>query len=198
MEALFSLHLNTFLFALFTLLWWMEFLFFGRDKEKKASIEGPEKRSLSFKWILLAILLPLSLSSILFLKGIGTIHEPLASSIRSIGTLLYGIGLTLRYWSIILLGRHFSRQVQVIEGQSLVSHGPYRLLRHPSYTGLLLLNTGLHLYIGNIPGLLLATISLSLALMVRIREEERSMEMVLGDMYLHWKEERYHLVPWIY
>lgn len=197
-EGLFPLNFNTFLFAFLTLLWWMEFILFRPERRERETIKGQEEGSLSFQWILLAILLSLFLGSLLYSKEIGNSREPLAPLMRGVGTALYGLGLSIRYWSLILLGSHFSRKVKVVEEQPLVSVGPYRLLRHPSYTGLLLLNIGLHFYIGNILGILLATTTLSLALVIRMREEEGSMEKVLGDTYRHWKEERCRLVPWIY
>jgi len=73
-----------------------------------------------------------------------------ASGITSLpsGAFYLGIGLMiagilLRQWSIAVLGRYFSRTVGVQEGQAVVDRGPYRLVRHPAYTGSLLTMVGL-------------------------------------------------------
>src|SRR5205085_10486110 len=47
-------------------------------------------------------------------------------------------GLALRAWAVLLLGRWFAWYVTVQVGQQLASRGPYRLIRHPSYTGALI------------------------------------------------------------
>ncbi len=61
------------------------------------------------------------------------------------GIVLMVSGILLRQWSIAVLGPFFSGTVGVQEGQKVVETGPYRLVRHPSYTGALLTFVGLGL-----------------------------------------------------
>jgi protein-S-isoprenylcysteine O-methyltransferase Ste14 len=58
------------------------------------------------------------------------------------------LGLTIRLWAIVALGRAFRTTVEVDAGQAVVSTGPYRWVRHPSYSGLLLIVTGFGLGTG--------------------------------------------------
>ena len=96
------------------------------------------------------------------------------------------------------LGDYFSRKINVEKEQTLVSHGPYRLLRHPSYTGLFLLNLGVQLFISNFLGLLSGIIIILIVLIYRIKIEEKQMEDVIGDKYVKWKKSRKRLIPFIY
>jgi protein-S-isoprenylcysteine O-methyltransferase len=58
-------------------------------------------------------------------------------------------GAVLRDWAIVTLGRFFRREVTIAPGQRLVRRGPYRVLRHPSYTGLILVCAGYGLAFGS-------------------------------------------------
>ena len=55
------------------------------------------------------------------------------------GIVLMVLGILLRQWSIVVLGRFFSSVVAIQEGQKVVDRGPYRLVRHPAYTGVVLI-----------------------------------------------------------
>lgn len=110
---------------------------------------------------------------------------------------MYSIGIILRYWSSILLGQNFSRDVEVSKNQELISNGPYRYMRHPLYTGLFLLTIAVPLFVGNIAVFLLAILLMYNMLNRRILEEERFMEEVLGARYVRWKNERYKFVPFV-
>jgi hypothetical protein len=76
-------------------------------------------------------------------------------------TLLLGVaiacsGTVLRAWSILTLGTFVRRDVMVQTGQAVIRNGPYRWLRHPSYTGTLVTTFGLALAFGSWVGAVLA------------------------------------------
>ena len=64
---------------------------------------------------------------------------------RAVGLIVMWLGLAIRVWAVAALGRAFRTTVEVDPGQAIVSSGPYRWVRHPSYTGLLLIVAGLRL-----------------------------------------------------
>ena len=72
---------------------------------------------------------------------------------------LIWVGLLLYIWAVLTLGAFFRTSVQLLDGQRLVRRGPYRLLRHPAYTGGILLFTGIGLATGNWISALIAPIS---------------------------------------
>ncbi|MBM3276398.1 MAG: isoprenylcysteine carboxylmethyltransferase family protein [Candidatus Sericytochromatia bacterium] len=82
-------------------------------------------------------------------------------------------GLALRTWAVYTLGRYFTWNVEVQSDQPVIESGPYRFVRHPSYTGALItyvfVPVFLHSWIAAIAGL----IALPAAFARRIRHEER-------------------------
>jgi protein-S-isoprenylcysteine O-methyltransferase len=81
-------------------------------------------------------------------------------------------GLALRTWAVLVLGRWFTWNVTVQTGQELVSHGPYRTLRHPSYTGALITFVASCVLLRSWVVAMLAAFALSVAFRRRIRYEE--------------------------
>src|SRR5215211_2591513 len=69
--------------------------------------------------------------------------------LRMAGVVVMWLGLALRVWAIAALGGSFRTTVEVEPGQAVVSNGPYRWIRHPSYAGLLLIVAGLGAALGN-------------------------------------------------
>ena len=61
------------------------------------------------------------------------------------GVILMLVGIAFRQWSIFVLGRFFSPAVRTQRDQTVVETGPYRYIRHPSYTGALMIFVGLGL-----------------------------------------------------
>ncbi|WP_426594416.1 methyltransferase family protein [Cellulomonas sp. McL0617] len=115
-----------------------------------------------------------------------------------LGAVVGWLGLILRWWSFATLGRYFTIVVQTSADQVVVSRGPYRLLRHPSYTGLLAALVGVGLMLGNWVGVCASFVLILLALIARLRREERAMIDTLGDAYLDFAKDRARLVPFIW
>ena len=67
----------------------------------------------------------------------------------SLGVALFAAGLTLRWYSIVYLGRFFTVNVAIAIDHRLIDAGPYRVIRHPSYTGALMAFAGLGLCLCN-------------------------------------------------
>jgi protein-S-isoprenylcysteine O-methyltransferase Ste14 len=105
------------------------------------------------------------------------------------------VGLAVRVWAVLTLGGSFRTYVEVDADQAVVTHGPYRWVRHPSYTGLLLIALGFGLGIGNWLSLAICVAVPLLGLLPRIAVEEAEMVRVLGDEYRRYQRETYRLIP---
>jgi protein-S-isoprenylcysteine O-methyltransferase Ste14 len=114
-----------------------------------------------------------------------------------IGMLLAGTGLALRVWSIRTLGAWFSSTVRVREGQQVITSGPYRLIRHPSYTGALLVALGVTTMLGGPIGVALVVAVVIPAYIYRIRVEEAALSRELGTAYDAYAKRTHRLVPWL-
>jgi protein-S-isoprenylcysteine O-methyltransferase Ste14 len=107
-------------------------------------------------------------------------------------------GLVLRGWSIKVLGDYFTGRVMVSGDQPVITAGPYRLLRHPSYTGALLACAGYGLASANWVALS-ATVLLPLAAILwRIHAEEKALTTTLGDRYRAYAAQHKRLVPLVW
>jgi protein-S-isoprenylcysteine O-methyltransferase Ste14 len=107
-------------------------------------------------------------------------------------------GLILRGWSIKTLGDYFTFTVMVSSDQPVIKAGPYRALRHPGYTGILLACAGIGLASANWVGLAGAALVPLALLLVRIRVEEHALLATLGDRYRCYAAGHKRLVPLVW
>lgn len=112
-----------------------------------------------------------------------------------LGLALMWAGLGLRVWAIAVLGEAFRTTVEVDAGQQLVESGPYRMIRHPSYSGVLLIAVGYGVVSGAWPALAIATIGPFVVLLRRILVEERSLINTMGSVYCAYQQRTKRLVP---
>lgn len=116
----------------------------------------------------------------------------------ALGAAIGWLGLLLRWWSFVSLGRYFTVVVNTSPDQPVVERGPYRVLRHPGYTGLLLAFAGGGLMWGNWVTTAGATGLMLIALLRRIRAEERALEAATGDRYREFAAHRARLLPYVW
>lgn len=112
-----------------------------------------------------------------------------------VGVMLMLLGTGLRQWAIHTLGRFFTLEVRAAVNQRVVDVGPYRLVRHPSYTGALLAFAGIGLALGNWLSLVVSVFVPLLGFLRRIAVEERVLVEQLGEPYRRYAATRRRLVP---
>ena len=114
------------------------------------------------------------------------------------GAALTVAGTALRFWSIRTLGPFFTREVYVATDQPVVDRGPYRWIRHPSYTGGALGVLGIGLAMGSwVTALITGGANLA-GILWRIPIEERAMIAALGDRYRSYMQRTWRLVPFLF
>ena len=106
--------------------------------------------------------------------------------------------VAIRAWSIITLGRFFQYSIRIQSGHTVVTTGPYRFVRHPSYTGLSLGVAGYALACGDVWSLLAAAALAGVGLTVRIRVEERQLTESLGADYATFAAHHKRLIPGVF
>ena len=116
----------------------------------------------------------------------------------ALGVALAWAGLLLRWSSFVSLGKYFTVVVRTSADQPVVERGPYRVLRHPSYTGLLLVFTGVGVMVGNWVGAVGAVGLILVAVIYRLRIEERALIAALGDRYREFAAGRARLIPYVW
>jgi protein-S-isoprenylcysteine O-methyltransferase Ste14 len=118
-------------------------------------------------------------------------------TIRWLGVLLSAAGGALRIWPVFVLGERFSGLVAIQPGHTLVTGGVYRVIRHPSYLGLLINSLGWSLGFRSGVGLIL-TLLLIPPLLARINAEENLLHAQFGDTYNAYCAHTWRLIPGIY
>ena len=114
------------------------------------------------------------------------------------GLALFVAGVGLRWYSMIYLGRLFTFDVAVADDHQVIASGPYRRIRHPSYTGALMAYAGLGLCGGNLLSLLVLVAPIALAFLRRIAVEEAALTSALGSRYADYAGRTKRLVPFVY
>lgn len=107
-------------------------------------------------------------------------------------------GIALRRWSVQTLGQYFTYVVRVSPDQKVVDSGPYRLLRHPSYTGGVLTAIGIGLSLRYVLGPVIAGGASLLAYLIRIRVEERALAETIGEPYRAYMSRTKRLIPFVW
>jgi len=113
-----------------------------------------------------------------------------------LGLLMLAVGIAFAVWARHDLGRNWSGTVTVKQDHELIRSGPYRLVRHPIYTGLLLAILGTAVAFGEWRGLL-AFALLTGSLLLKLRIEERLMSESFPDEYARYRAEVPALIPCI-
>ena len=114
------------------------------------------------------------------------------------GLALMAGGLALRFWAIRVLARFFTVDVNIQEGHELIRSGPYRLLRHPSYTGSLMTFLGFGLALGNVWSLLVLLAPVIFAFVWRMRVEERVLAEAFPMQYPDYARQTKRLIPFVW
>jgi protein-S-isoprenylcysteine O-methyltransferase Ste14 len=117
--------------------------------------------------------------------------------LRFSGLALFAAGMGLMLWAEAALGRFFSVQVTIQEGHKLVVDGPYRLIRHPRYLGIIVFAIGLSLTFRSWLGLVLVG-GLMIVLWWRIHDEEKLMHQEFGADWEAYCRVTWRLVPFVY
>jgi protein-S-isoprenylcysteine O-methyltransferase Ste14 len=113
------------------------------------------------------------------------------------GLAIMGVGIALRFSAVLVLGRFFTPVVMIGSDQHVVDTGPYRWIRHPSYTGALLTIAGVLLASANWVALV-GLLPVVAGLLYRIKVEETALSEELGEPYRAYARRTKRLLPFIY
>ena len=115
----------------------------------------------------------------------------------AIGLLMVLFGVAFSIWARLQLGGNWSASVTVKEGHTLIRRGPYTIVRHPIYSGLLLALLGVALIVGELRGLLGVGV-LFLSYWLKLRIEERFMLEQFGTEYRQYQQHVKGLIPYVF
>lgn len=180
------------LFLALNLAWAANEIWLGL-RRRAADGDGRDAGTLGLLWRLL--MLGIAAAVAVTISGHGHLPAEWQAPMRWAGCALIGGGLALRMWSIHVLARFFTVDVSVQQGHELVRHGPYRWVRHPSYTGALLCFLGLGVGLANVFALPLLCVPVYWAFRRRIQVEEAALREAFPQAYPAYAAQTGRLLP---
>jgi protein-S-isoprenylcysteine O-methyltransferase len=168
----------------------------GLVRRAKAGANSPADRGSSR--VLWLVIMPTMFLAYQFEFGWRAAGWPPQPWVTVVGIAATLAGLALRWYSIIYLGRFFTVNVEIAADHQLIDTGPYRRLRHPSYTGALLAFFGLGLCTQNWASLAIIVVCTTAAFSYRMRVEEVALTGAFGDRYRQYMQRTWRLVPGVY
>lgn len=170
-------------------------LILGLTKRSPARATGKDRFTLPLLWTVIG----LSLWAAFYLQAAfpqGAItHRRMA---YLAGLILFAIGLFVRWAAIIYLGRFFTVNVAIAEDHQLITTGPYRYVRHPSYTGTFLIFLGFGLCLLNIFSLAAVFLPIAFAFLWRMHVEETALRDAFGERYRDYAARTRRVIPFVY
>lgn len=125
-----------------------------------------------------------------------TLHN--ADWLKTLSLAVFLAGLAIRLTAIFTLGKSFSVNVAIRAEQTVQRTGLYRIVRHPSYLGLLIILLGIGLATRNLASLIAVLVPTTVALLYRIHVEESVLLAHFGEDYAAYSRETKRLIPGVY
>jgi protein-S-isoprenylcysteine O-methyltransferase len=114
------------------------------------------------------------------------------------GVALIWAGIAVRVWAIRTLGNFFNTRVVVRQDQRLITSGPYKYLRNPAYTGVVMTFLGFGVAIGNWLSLITLLVFGCMPFVLRIAVEDRALAARFGQEYEDYRRNTWSLIPYIW
>ena len=106
-------------------------------------------------------------------------------------------GILFAVWAREHLGSNWSRSVTIKQDHELIATGPYALVRHPIYTGILAGFLGMAISISQVRGLIVFVL-IFFAFWIKLRMEEQWMRSQFGERYATYSHRTAALVPYLF
>jgi protein-S-isoprenylcysteine O-methyltransferase len=132
------------------------------------------------------------------LNAYGVAEMAAGAVVGWIGVAVVVAGLALRLWSQAVLGRYYTSTLRHAADQPVLAAGPYRLLRHPGYGGMLLAWLGAGLATANWAATLALALLMVVAYAYRIAAEEAMLLGAFGERYKEYMARTWRLAPYVY
>jgi len=115
-----------------------------------------------------------------YLRYPSSVRWDLTASL-AVGTAV--LGLALRTWAVLTLGSFFTMHIDIQENHSIVTRGPYKIVRHPSYLGAFIMYVSTIVFLHAWFSVIVAVLVLPFAFLRRIHYEEGLLREELGEKY---------------
>ncbi len=166
-----------------------------KKRAKADESRNVDRGSLTLLWIVIVASVTLAFNIAYALPAAGMSGDP---TLRFLGIVVFAAGLAIRWYAIVHLGRFFTVNVAIATGHRLIDTGPYRFVRHPSYTGALMAFLGLALCLANWASLAVMLVPVFLVFLRRMHVEEEALLQAFGNQYRDYMHRTKRLIPAVY
>jgi protein-S-isoprenylcysteine O-methyltransferase Ste14 len=183
--------------GIFILICFIVFLLFWIVSARSAK-PAIEKRGFGWaRWFLviaIICLILLRVTGIVHIPGSPLWHRTLITKLTADFVTLIGLAITI--WARIILGGNWSANVEFKKDHELIERGPYAKLRHPIYTGMLLMFLGLAIYHASLASIALFA-AIFILFWVKANSEEKLMTEHFPEEYPSYKARTWRLIPFV-
>lgn len=152
----------------------------------------------TLRLLLITIYASIALAAWLSYRGWLRFPPELRIALFWAGCALMVAGMLFRWWAVRVLADYFTVDVTIRPDHRLIRKGPYRWLRHPSYTGSLATFYGFALALGDVASLLAIALPVTAAFLWRMRIEERVLADAFPGQYPAYVRETKRLIPFVW
>jgi protein-S-isoprenylcysteine O-methyltransferase len=171
-------------------------------RSRSKTLTKQDKSTLGMIWVVIGVSIAAGIfvarSAFLRDHGVWMFELPRGHAVTIVAVVVFAAGLVLRWWAIVTLGRFFTVDVTIERDHELVERGPFRWVRHPSYTGVLLAFLGWALTLRNWAAIAVVLAPIFVAFARRMNVEEAALARALGDRYREYMRRTSRLVPGVY
>ncbi|HTA86515.1 MAG TPA: isoprenylcysteine carboxylmethyltransferase family protein [Silvibacterium sp.] len=176
----------------FTLLWVVA----AFTSKRTVQVQSDGSRLLQAGVVLIGVTLLFNLSPWLMSGWLTERLTPESARVVLGGAVLTVAGMLFSVWARLTLGRNWSGTVTIKQDHELIQRGPYRIVRHPIYTGMLLAMLGTA-FIYGIARCFLGVPIVGLGFWLKVQIEEQFMVQQFGEQYVRYRQEVRALIPYI-
>lgn len=169
------------------------YLWRSHDEEETSRAEIGNR---SFWWVLPGFVAIFFAPPLEFLFLSPSLPRGLGMELAGLVIILFG--LVIRIWTRLIIGRMYSGYLRVKVGQVLVTDGPYRRVRHPGYTGFVIMALGLCIGYSSLLGLIAIPVLLLPGLAYRMGVEEKLLLAQFGSEYRAYIQKTRRLIPFVW
>jgi protein-S-isoprenylcysteine O-methyltransferase Ste14 len=160
----------------------------------KAAVKNEGKPTFILRIIFGLVFFGILLAYSLYPSFMSILHLDYSLWIRWLGVLISIVGTVFWIYSQIVLGRYWSPQLQIQNEHKIISEGPYKYIRHPIYTAMMVWVIGLVLFTANILFVILA-LTFFIFFVARVPKEEKMMIETFGDIYTKYMKDTGRYLP---
>jgi protein-S-isoprenylcysteine O-methyltransferase Ste14 len=170
-------------------------LYLLASRRGRGPVKSDDRGTLSWAWILI---IGSCLFGFFMARRFSFLQWAQQLWIVVLADLLILTGFAFRLWAIRHLGKFFTVDVGIQPDHRVIQDGPYRIVRHPSYTGAMIAMTGIACLTFNWLGFVVIVVCCFAAYALRISVEESVLVSHLGDDYRRYAARTKRLIPWIF